>query len=261
MKQLSLLSLILVLTIGLTACDPGEGEPDSATLGDSDEETYSVGIDTTFPPFVIEDGDSYKGIDVAIIKAIAEDQGFEVELKPTDFSGLMPALQTGSLDIAISGISITDKRKEIVNFSKPYYTAGLSLVTTKDQLGIKGLVDLKNKPLVVKTGTTGYEYAKEHKDMYNYKITQVTNSEEMYGTVINGEGVAFLGDAPVASYAIKEKDLPLKIVRKKLEEHDYAIAVSKDTGGELLEKINNGLKNLKETGKLDKIIRNYLEKL
>lgn len=262
MKKISLISLLFALMVlVLAACGSSDSDESNASSEDGDEsaKTYKVGIDTTYPPFEFQEGDDYKGIDIDLITAIAEDQGFEIEFEAMDFSGIIPAMQAGQLDIAIAGMSITDERKETVDFSAPYFEAGLSLVVAEGNTEITSLEDLKGKTVAVKKGTTGAKFAVDNQEKYGYEIIQVNDSTSMFQEVANGSSDALIEDYPVISYAIAQSDLKLEIVGDRLNGDNYGIAVLKGENDELLKKINDGLAALKESGKYDEILNTYLE--
>lgn len=260
MKKISLFSLLFALMVLLAACGSSDSDDSNASGGDKDGDSkvYKVGIDTTYPPFEFQEGDDYKGIDIDLINAIAEDQNFEIKLEAMDFSGIIPAMQAGQLDIAIAGMSITDDRKEKVDFSDPYFEAGLSLVVADGNTEIKSLEDLKGKNIAVKKGTTGAKFAEENKDKYGYDLVQVNDSTSMFQEVSNGTADALIEDYPVISYAIAESDLKLQLVGDRLNGDHYGIAVLKGENDELLKKIDDGLAALKESGKYDEILSTYL---
>ncbi|ASN04932.1 transporter substrate-binding domain-containing protein [Virgibacillus necropolis] len=258
MKKICLFSFLFALMVLLAACGSSGSDEGNASGEEGDGKVYKVGIDTTYPPFEFQEGDEYKGIDVDLIRAIAEDQGFEIQLEAMDFSGIIPAMQAGELDIAIAGMSITDERKEKVDFSDPYFEAGLSLVVADGNSEITSLEDLKGKTVAVKKGTTGATFAQENKDKYGYEIVQVNDSTSMFQEVGNGTADALIEDYPVISYAIAESDLKLQVVGDRLNGDNYGIAVLKGENDELLKKINDGLASLKESGKYDEILNTYL---
>lgn len=255
MKKFALFSLFAVLILALAACGSSK-----ETSGDSEakEKVYKVGVDTTYPPFEFEENGEYKGIDIDLINAIAESQGFEIKLSPMDFGGIIPALQAGELDVAIAGMSITDERKKVVDFSEPYFDAGLTLVVNKDNNDIETIDDLKGKTVAVKKGTTGATFAQENADKIGFKISQFNDSPAMFLEVSNGNADVLIEDYPVIAYAIAQKDLGLKIVGERLNGDQYGIAVLKGKNQDLLEKIDKGLKELKENGKYDEIVNKYL---
>lgn len=259
MKKLKWISLFLVFTLFLAACGNSESETSDEGSGSSGENTvYKVGIDTTYPPFEFEENGEYTGIDIDLITAIAEKQGFEIEFSPMDFGGIIPAMQAGQLDVAIAGMSITDDRKKVVDFSDPYFDAGLSLVVQEGNTDIESADDLKGKKVAVKKGTTGATYATENTEKLGIEVVQFNDSPAMFQEVANGNADVLIEDYPVIAYAIAQKDLGLKIVGDRLNGDQYGIAVLKGENTELLKKINTGLAEMKEDGSYDEIINKYL---
>ncbi|MFC0274755.1 transporter substrate-binding domain-containing protein [Metabacillus herbersteinensis] len=255
MKKMNLVSLLLILTLLLAACGTAE---EGNTSGEGEEKVYKVGIDTTYPPFEFEVEGEYTGIDIDIINAIAENQGIEIEFNPMDFGGIIPAMQANQLDVAIAGMSITDERKKVVDFSEPYFDAGLSLVVDKENTEITSIDDLKGKKVAVKKGTTGAEFAQEKAGEYGFEAVQFNDSPAMFQEVANGNADALIEDYPVIAYAIAQEDLGLQTVGERLNGDQYGIAVLKGENQDLLEKINKGLAELKEDGTYDEILKTYL---
>ncbi len=253
MKRLHLVSIAIMLVVVLAACGKSDTTSSSATV-------YKVGVDTTYPPFEYKEGDVYKGIDIDLINAIAKNQGFKIKLSPMDFGGIIPAMQANQLDVAIAGMSITDDRKKVVDFSTPYFEAGLTVVVKKDNTTIKSVNDLKGKTVAAKKGTSGAKYAQDHASELNIKVVQFSDSPSMFQEVANGNADALIEDYPVISYAIAKKDIGLKIVGDRLNGDQYGIAVLKGQNGDLLKKIDKGLAELKKDGTYDKIINSYLSK-
>jgi len=257
MKKFLLVSLSLLLAVVLAAC--GTSNSDSKETNGAGK-VYKVGVDTTYPPFEFKEGDQYKGIDIELIKAIAKNQGFKINLTPMDFGGIIPAMQANQLDVAIAGMSITDERKKVVDFSSPYFDAGLTVVVKKDNKDIKSVNDLKGKKVAVKKGTTGAKYAQDNASKLGIEVVQFNDSPAMFQEVSNGNADALIEDYPVISYAIAQKDLGLKIVGDRLNGDQYGIAVLKGQNQDVLKKINKGLAELKKDGTYDKIIKTYLGK-
>jgi len=257
MKKIKFISLFLILTLLLAAC----GTKDKSTSGaGNDSKVYKIGVDTTYPPFEFKDRNEYKGIDIELINAIAKNQGFKIDLSPMDFGGIIPAMQANQLDVAIAGMSITDERKKIVDFSTPYFNAGLTVVVKKDNTTIKSVDDLKGKTVAVKKGTTGSKYALDNANKLGIKVVQFNDSPAMFQEVANGNADALIEDYPVISYAIAQKDLGLKIVGDRLNGDKYGIAVLKGQNKDLLVKINKGLAELQKDGTYDKILKKYIGK-
>jgi polar amino acid transport system substrate-binding protein len=256
MRKLGLFSLVLILALVISAC----GTSNTANDKSKGEKVYKVGVDTTYPPFEYKDGNTYKGIDIDLINAIAKKEGFKIELSPMDFGGIIPAMQANQLDVAIAGMSITDERKKIVDFSDPYFKAGLIVVVKDDNTTIKSADDLKGKTVAVKKGTSGAKFAEDNAAKIGYKVVQFNDSPAMFQEVSNGNADALLEDYPVITYAIAQKDLGLKTVGDRLNGDHYGIAVLKGQNQDVLKKIDKGLEELKKDGTYDKIVNTYLGK-
>jgi glutamine transport system substrate-binding protein len=260
MKKLRFLSIFFIFTLLLAACGTADNNNNAnGNGGGGGDKVYKVGIDTTYPPFEFKEGNEYKGIDIDLINAIADSQDFKIKLVPMDFGGIIPALQAGELDVAIAGMSITKERKKVVDFSEPYFDAGLTLVVKKDNKDIRTVDDLKGKTVAVKKGTTGATFAQKIANEKGFKVVQFNDSPSMFQEVANGNADVLIEDYPVIAYAIAQKDLGLKIVGERLNGDQYGIAVLKGKNQDLLEKINKGLQELKENGKYDEILNKYLK--
>lgn len=226
----------------------------------NDEKTWVIATDTVFKPFEYTDASGkFVGIDVDILAAIAEDQGFKYELKSLGWDASIAACQSNQADGMIAGASITEKRKnEGWIFSDGYYTSTQSMVVSSDS-DIKSFDDLKGKTVAVKIGTMGATYADELKDKYGFSIISLEDSPTMYQTVIGGQAVACFEDTPIMITSIKDGNLPLKIVEGSANEgSDYGLAVFSAEKQELLDLFNKGLANIKANGKYDEIIAKYL---
>lgn len=127
--------------------------------------TLIVGMDATYPPFGSQDSETrqYVGYDVDIIRAIGKAEGFDVEVRNLAFDGLIPALKTGNIDIAINDITISPERAKSVDFSNRYYIAGLGIVVNADNTTITKAEDLEGKRLAVSIGSTGEAAARKVK--------------------------------------------------------------------------------------------------
>ena len=218
---------------------------------------YTIGTDTSFPPYEYKEGNKYTGIDIDLMEAIAKLEGFEVEFKPMDFGGLIPALQSGQLDGVIAGASITEERKKSVDFSEPYYASGLVALVNKNNNNIKTVKDLEGKKLAVKNGTAGAKYAEDNlKGKANIRVFE--DSASTLKAVENNQADAAFEDYPVIAYTIKvNPNLNVKIGTEKLTSNEYGFMVKKGENKELLEKFNKGLKTLKENGEYQKIVDKY----
>lgn len=114
------------------------------------EKQLIVATDTAFVPFEFKQGDKYVGFDIDLWDAIAKQLNVSYTLKPMDFGGIIPALQTRNVDLALAGITITEERKKAVDFSDGYYNSGLLVMVKADNNDIKSEQDLAGKVLAVK---------------------------------------------------------------------------------------------------------------
>src|SRR5690606_39232853 len=122
-------------------------------------ETLRVVTDPSFVPFEMMDQETGEmvGFDMEIIAEVAERAGFDYDLNTMDFNGIIPALQTGNVDIAIAGITITEERRQIVDFSDPYYDSGLRILVRESD-DIAEMPDLEGKKVGTQIGSTSYDY-------------------------------------------------------------------------------------------------------
>ena len=215
-----------------------------------------VGMDATYPPFGSQDTKTrqYVGYDVDIIRAIGKAEGFEVEVKNLAFDGLIPALKTGNIDIAINDITITPERAKTVDFSNRYYIAGLGVVVNAENTTITRADDLEGKRLAVSIGSTGEIAARRIKDAKVRVFNQLT---ECYLELRNDGADAVINDIPTNDYYVatagrgKVKSLPVALTRE-----DLGIAVKKGNT-ELLNRINRGLATIKQNGEFAKIFEKW----
>jgi len=178
-----------------------------------------------------------------------------------DFNGIIPGLTSNQLDGAIAGISITDERKQSLDFSEGYFVSGLSMVVNKTNTSINGESDLKGKSASIKKGTAGAKFAEDNQGKYELKLSYFEDSPSMFQAVENGNVDFLLEDYPVIAYKIKvDTGAKLKIAGKKLTNVDYGFAVKKGSNQELLKKFNEGLKKIKDNGQYDKIVDQYIAK-
>lgn len=220
---------------------------------------YVINTDTTFAPFEFEnDKGEMVGIDLDILKAIAEDQGFEYEVIPVGFSAAVTALEAGECDGVIAGMSITDERAAKYDFSEPYYDSGVGMavlqgsdITTYDRL--------KGQNVAAKIGTEGCTFAESIADQYGFEVTQFESSSDMYQAVLGGEAVACFEDYPVIGYEIS-RGLGLTLPTPMEKGSSYGFATLKGANPELVEMFNKGLENIKADGTYDKILSTYIAK-
>ncbi|MCR5784252.1 MAG: transporter substrate-binding domain-containing protein [Eubacterium sp.] len=240
------------------AAESAEATEDTAES--TDEKTWIIASDTSFKPFEYtdENGD-FVGIDVDIMNAIAEDQGFKVEIQSLGWDAAIAACQAGQADGMIAGASITEERQN--NgwiFSDGYYDAA-QCMAVKDDSDITGFEGLEGKTVGVKTATMSADYAESLKDEYGFTITYYEDSATMYQSIIGGQDAACFDDAPVMAAYIKENNIAMKLVEgTENEPAEYGFAIFNEENQELIDMFNAGLANIKANGVYDEIIAKYL---
>ncbi len=255
-KCLSLIMLIGLLCAFGLGCSDEEGTPAAGDEDSKEKPTYTVAFEATFAPFEFRDEKTgeFTGFDIELIKAIGEVEGFDVELKEMGFDGIVASVKTGNIDIGASGLTINEERLKEVDFSTPYYQAGLGIVVRANENKIKNVEDLKGKTIAVQIGTTGAEFART---IEGAKVTDFDQVTDALMEVKNGGADALVNDYPVNLYYVNKSKDDYKMVGGKLESEYYGIAVKKGNT-ELLEKINNGLNKLKENGEYAKLYKKWI---
>ncbi|PJI10347.1 glutamine ABC transporter permease [Clostridium sp. CT7] len=247
---------MMLLAIALTGCQSSNNSSNSSPSA----KKYTIATDATYAPFEFRLGNKYQGIDIDILDAVAKKENFTYDLKPMNFNGIIPALQANQVDGAISGMSITDERKQTLDFSSSYYDSGLCIVSKSSNNSIKKVSDIKGKVAALKKGTAGAAYAEANKDKYGLTLKYFDDSPSMFQAVINGNADITFEDYPVIAYKVSiDKNSGLRIVEnKKITTSPYGFAVKKGQNKELLKKFNDGLKKIKSDGEYDKIIKKYI---
>ncbi|NPV92923.1 MAG: basic amino acid ABC transporter substrate-binding protein [Firmicutes bacterium] len=213
-----------------------------------------VGSDTTFAPLeFIDDKGKPAGFDIDLINEVCKEANLEPEIQTLPFDGLIAGLKSGQIDVAISSMTITDERKQAINFSDVYYHSGLSVSVQAKNETIKGFADLKGKRIAVQSGTTGESEAKK---VEGAKVRSFTNSDQTFMELKNGGVDAVINDYPVTAYFIAQGNADVKIVGERLTSEDYGIAVTKNNA-DLVTKINEGLKKVKQNGKFAEFYKKW----
>ena len=253
MKKTLLVLMTVLLTLSMTALvGCGGGDEEEAA------KTYIIATDTVFAPFEFTDeNDDFVGIDVDILAAVAEDQGFEYELQSLGFDSALAAVESGQADGMIAGMSITDERKEIYDFSDEYFDSTVCAAVKEDN-DAASLDDIKGSKVAVKNGTQSASWAEEIKDDYDLELVYYDDSSMMYEAVKSGNAVACFEDYPVMAYGVQQGN-GLKLLVENTESYatPYGFAVKKGENSELIDMFNAGLANIKENGTYQEIIDKY----
>jgi len=209
-----------------------------------------VGVDTAFVPFEYKGPDGkYTGFDVDLWDAIAKRLGMKYKLLPMDFNGLIPGLTTGNLDVAIAAIFIKSSREKAIDFSHPYFRAGLKIMVRSENQDIKGPADLKDKVVAVKLGTATVDYMNT---VPTKRLVKFPNIDQAYMECATGGADAAIHDTPNVLYYIKEVGKgKVKAVGPDIKAAYYGIGFQQ--GSELRDKVNVALLECMEDGEYDKI--------
>ncbi len=217
--------------------------------------TLIMATNAEFPPYEFHEGEQIVGIDVEIAQAIADELGMELEIEDIAFDSIIPEITSGKADMGLAGMTVTEDRKQSVDFSDTYAHAS-QMIIVKEDSEIAGPDDLKGIVVGVQLGTTGDIYVSDLEadgttvERYNkgFEAVQALSQGKIDAVVIDGE--------PAKTFVAETAGL--KILDEAFTEEEYAIAVKKGNT-ELLDKINGALKTLSENGKLDEIVANYIK--
>lgn len=214
----------------------------------------SIGTDVSFVPFAFPDeNDVYTGFDMDLIAAMSEYLGFEYELQPMDFTAMLMSVQTEKLDVGIAGITMTDEREEVMDFSEPYYDAGIQILVREDS-GITSFADLADKTLAIKEGTASLTYVEEHYP--NAKIVTFSTIDEAYLEVQRGAADATIFDAPNMLYYVSQNpSCGCKVVGELEDACQYGILFP--AGSENKEYFDAALEKFREDGTYDEIYNKW----
>ncbi|BCB09850.1 amino acid ABC transporter substrate-binding protein [Vreelandella venusta] len=225
----------------------------STTVAFAQTPTVNVATDPSFVPFEMMDPETGEmiGFDMDIINAIAERAGFEVNLTTMEFAGIIPAVQTGSQEIALAGITITEERTEVVDFSDPYYDSGLQIIVRADNEEVSSIEDLAGLTVATKIGSTSYDFLQQELGE-DADITPYPGTADMYMALLGRNVDAVLYDAPnVAYFSQTRGEGRTKVVGPLYEGQQYGIVFHK--GSEWVEPTNEALAAMREDGTYDEI--------
>ena len=281
MKKVLALVLALAIALALTACsnkDNGANTGDNGNAGSEVTDNGSennggdaafttvesgklhMSTNAAFPPYemIAADG-SFEGIDVEVAAAIAEKLGLELVVDDMGFDAALTAVQTGKSDIAMAGITVTDDRKEVMDFSDSYAT-GIQVVIVKEDSPIQTVDDLANAEMIgCQKATTGYIYCSDTVENGGYGEDHVTAYDTgalAVMALVNGQIDAVVIDSEPAKAFVAANE-GLKILDTEFSVEDYAIAVGKGNSA-LLDAINNAMAELKADGTFQSIVDKYI---
>ncbi len=250
MKKI-LTSFLAIILVGIVSvgCGVKDGAGDKPLI---------VGMELAYPPFETKDDQGNpEGVSVDLANALGEFIGRPVTIENTNWDGLIPSLQTGKVDVVISSMTITDERKEVVDFSTPYSRSYLALLVNKES-GINTVEDLdqEGKVIDVKKGTIGAVYAK--KRLEKATVNALSSENAAVTEVLQGKADAFIYDQ-LTIYRQNQinKDVTDIVQIPAQDSEDWGMVV-KQGNTELLSQINDFIKDYKDKGGFDEITNKYM---
>ena len=220
-----------------------------------------MATNAAFPPYeMTDDSGGFEGIDVEIAEKIAAKLGLELVVDDMDFSSVLTSVQGGKADIAMAGLTVTPDRQKNVDFTDSYAT-GVQVVIVPEDSDIKTIDDLaKDKMIGTQEGTTGFIYCSDTPENGGFgedHVIAYTNGATAIQALLAGKVNAVVIDSQPAKEFVAAND-GLKILETEFVSEYYAIGVSKDNP-ELLEAVNNALKELIEDGTVQEILDKYIK--
>ncbi len=262
MKRKVALLLCTAMTVIMAAgCGSSDFSGSSfGGTGSSDEKIWVIATDTAFRPFEYTDeNNEFVGIDVDIIAAIAEDQGFEYEFQSLGWDTAVTAVRSGQADAVMAGATISQER--IDNgwiFSDGYYESTQTFVVPEGST-VSSFEDLNGKTVAVKNGTAGEDFADSLKEKYGFTIIVYEDSPTMYQDVLLGNSAACVEDKAVIQASVRDESLALRIPDgMESEPAPYGLGIMDEKNQELLDLFNKGLEDIKASGEYDEILARYL---
>lgn len=250
-KKKVLVTAVLAMAVMLSACGTKDNK-DKAGSNAEGVKTLIMATNAEFPPYEYYEGKKPVGIDVDIANAIAEDLGMELKVQDMAFDSVITAVQTGKADIGLAGITVREDRLENVNFTDTYAIATQVIIVSEGS-EITTPNDLAGRTIGVQLGTTGDFLADDVNDATVERYNKGADAIEALKT---GKIEAVMIDNEPAKVFVKENE-GLKILDETYAQEEYAIAVAKENE-DLLKNINDSIKKLKESGKLQEIIDKYI---
>jgi polar amino acid transport system substrate-binding protein len=255
----AVLAVLLFALVSIAAVGCGDGDEEETTGTGGGGEPLTVGSDVPYPPFE-EFGKTkseFKGFDIDIVEAIGEKIGRDVEFQDTSFDTIFRDLAQGKFDMVASATTITEEREESVDFTNPYYLpSAQSIVVTKGTTGFESDKDLTGKVVGVQQGTTGEEYVEE--EIETKELRTYPQGPDTFPALRAGTIDAVVIDRPVAEKAV-EQDESLEISGGIETEEQYGFVVQQGDE-ELLDELNQGLKEVVDDGEYTTIYRKWFNK-
>ena len=278
MKKILAMAMAVVMALGLSACGGSNAAASSsaagsvsgsasgsASNGDPAFTTVTPGkltmsTNASFPPYeMVADDGSFEGIDIEVAGAIAEKLGLELQVDDMGFDAALQAAQTGKSDMVMAGVTITEERQAVMDFSNSYAN-GVQVVIVKEGSPIQTVDDLANANMIgCQMGTTGYTFCSDTPENGGFGEDHVTPYDDGAAAVqalMNGQiDAVVIDNKPAQEYVAANPGL--KILDGEFTNEDYAIGVAKGNTA-LLDAINDALEELTADGTIQSIVDKYI---
>ena len=278
MKKILAMAMAVVMALGLSACGGSNSAASSSAAGsvsgsasgsvsngDPAFTTVTPGkltmsTNASFPPYeMVADDGSFEGIDIEVAGAIAEKLGLELQVDDMGFDAALQAAQTGKSDMVMAGVTITEERQAVMDFSNSYAN-GVQVVIVKEGSPIQTVDDLANANMIgCQMGTTGYTFCSDTPENGGFGEDHVTPYDDGAAAVqalMNGQiDAVAIDNKPAQEYVAANPGL--KILDGEFTNEDYAIGVAKGNTA-LLDAINGALEELTNDGTIQSIVDKYI---
>ena len=278
MKKILAMAMAVVMALGLSACGGNNSAASSSAAGsvsgsasgsvsngDAAFTTVTPGkltmsTNASFPPYeMVADDGSFEGIDIEVAGAIAEKLGLELQVDDMGFDAALQAAQTGKSDMVMAGVTITEERQAVMDFSNSYAN-GVQVVIVKEGSPIQTVDDLANANMIgCQMGTTGYTFCSDTPENGGFGEDHVTPYDDGAAAVqalMNGQiDAVVIDNKPAQEYVAANPGL--KILDGEFTNEDYAIGVAKGNTA-LLDAINDALEELSNDGTIQSIVDKYI---
>ncbi len=278
MKKILAMAMAVVMALGLSACGGSNSAASSSAAGsvsgsasgsvsngDAAFTTVTPGkltmsTNASFPPYeMVADDGSFEGIDIEVAGAIAQKLGLELQVDDMGFDAALQAAQTGKSDMVMAGVTVTEERQAVMDFSNSYAN-GVQVVIVKEDSPIQTVDDLANANMIgCQMGTTGYIYCSDTVENGGFGEDHVTPYDDGAAAVqalMNGQiDAVVIDNMPAQEYVAANPGL--KILDGEFTNEDYAIGVAKGNTA-LLDAINDALEELTADGTIQSIVDKYI---
>ncbi len=228
---------------------------DKSTADSADKGTLHMATNAFFEPYEYYDGDKIVGIDVEIAEAICDKLGYTLKVDDMDFDSIITAVQSGKADFGMAGMTVTEERKQAIDFTDTYTNAVQVIIVKEGSDAVKNADDLAGAVVGVQMGTTGDIYVSDL-EAEGTTVERYNKGADAVLALSQGKVDAVVIDnEPAKSFVAQNEGLT--ILNDPFENEEYAICIAK--GSELTAKFNEALKALKEEGKVDEIVKKYIK--